>query len=74
MDNLLKTELLPKTYTKNNTVNDNYNCTICIEYFVDNSSTVLKTKWGHIFHYKFLKNLTYKILFAQNAQIVIALS
>ena len=44
MDNLLKTELLPKTYTKNNTVNDNYNCTICIEYFVDNSSTVLKTK------------------------------
>ena len=60
MDNLFKTELLPKIYTKNNTVNDNYNCTICMEDFIDNSSTVLTTKCGHTFHYKCFKNWTYK--------------
>ena len=60
MDNLFKTELLPITYSKNNTVNDNYNCTICMEDFVDNSSSVLTTKCGHTFHYKCFKNWTYK--------------
>ena len=60
MDNLFKTELLPITYTKNNTANDNYKCTICMEDFVENSSSVLTTKCGHTFHYKCFKNWTYK--------------
>jgi hypothetical protein len=60
VDSLFKTELSPKIYNKNNTVNDCYNCTICMEDFIDNKSIVATTKCGHIFHQKCLQNWVYK--------------
>ena len=60
MDNLFKTELLPKIYNKNNTTNDCYNCTICMEDYIDNKSVVVTTKCGHTFHQKCFKNWVYK--------------
>lgn len=60
MDNLFKTELLPYVYRKNNVVNDNYNCTICMEDFIDNSSKVITTKCGHTFHEQCFKKLINK--------------
>ena len=60
MDNLFQTELLPKIFNKNNAINDCYNCTICMEDFIDNSSVVITTKCGHTFHQKCFKNWAYK--------------
>ena len=60
VDDLFKTELLPTIYNKNNVINDCYNCTICMEDFIDNSSIIVKTKCGHIFHEKCFKKLIYK--------------
>ena len=60
MDNLFKTELLPKIYNKSNTINDCYNCTICMEDFIDNSSIVVTTKCGHTFHQLCIRNWAYK--------------
>ena len=60
MDNLFKTELLPYVYRKNNVVNDNYNCTICMEDFIDNSSKVITTKCRHTFHEQCFKKLINK--------------
>ena len=60
MENLFKTELLPKTYIKNNINNDCYNCTICMEDFVENSSKVITTKCGHTFHQKCFQEWTYR--------------
>jgi hypothetical protein len=60
VDSLFKTELSPKLYNKSNTVNDCYNCTICMEDFIDNKSIVATTKCGHIFHQKCLQNWVYK--------------
>ena len=60
IDNLFQTELSPKTFNKNNVINDCYNCTICMEDFIDNSSIVITTKCGHTFHQKCFKNWAYK--------------
>jgi hypothetical protein len=62
MDNLFKTELLPNVYKRNNVINDNYNCTICMEDFIDNSSMVITTKCGHTFHEQCFKKLINKNL------------
>lgn len=60
MDNLLKTELLPKKYHKNTVNNDEYNkCTICQEDFIDNNSIIITTKCGHTFHHTCFKNWAY---------------
>jgi hypothetical protein len=60
VDSLFKTELSPKLYNKSNTVNDCYNCTICMEDFINNKSIVATTKCGHTFHQKCLQNWIYK--------------
>ena len=60
VDSLFKTELSSKIYNKNNTVNECYNCTICMEDFIDNKSIVITTKCGHTFHQKCLQNWIYK--------------
>ena len=60
MDNLFKTELLPKKYNKYNSNNDYSNCTICMEDFIDNQSNVITSKCGHTFHQKCFKNWVYK--------------
>ena len=60
VDSLFKTELSSKIYNKNNTVNECYNCTICMEDFIDNKSIVVTTKCGHTFHQKCLQNWIYK--------------
>jgi hypothetical protein len=60
VDSLFKTELSPKLYNKNNTTNDCYNCTICMEDFINNKSIVATTKCGHTFHQKCLQNWIYK--------------
>lgn len=57
---MLNNELRPKTYNKNNFGNDCYNCTICMENFIDNSSVVITTKCNHCFHEKCFKNWVYK--------------
>ena len=64
MDILFKNELIPTLYNKNNTVNDCYNCTICLEDFKDSKSIIVTTKCKHSFHFKCFKNWVYKnILF-----------
>ena len=60
MNNLFQTELIPQKYNKSASINDCYNCTICMEDFVDNSSNVIITKCGHTFHDKCFKNWTFK--------------
>ena len=60
VDSLFKTELSSKIYNKNSTVNDCYNCTICMEDFIDNKSIVVTTKCGHTFHQKCFQNWIYK--------------
>lgn len=60
LDNLFKTEILPTKFNKNNVSNDCYNCTICMEDYIDNQSTVITTNCGHIFHQKCFKNWVYK--------------
>ena len=60
MDNLFRTEFLPKIYNKNNENNNCHNCTICMEDFINNSSKVLSTKCGHTFHHKCFKEWTYR--------------
>lgn len=60
VDSLFKAEFSPKIYNKNNIVNDCYNCTICMDDFIDNKSIVSTTKCGHTFHQNCLKNWIYK--------------
>ena len=60
MDILFKNELIPTIYNKKNTINDCYNCTICIEEFIDGSSKIVTTKCKHSFHFKCFKNWVYK--------------
>ena len=62
MDILFKNELIPIKYNKNNTVNDCYNCTICLEDFKDGSSIIVTTKCKHSFHFKCFKDWVYKNL------------
>ena len=57
MDELYKTELVSNIFKKSNVINDNYNCTICMEDFIDNSSMVITTKCGHTFHEQCFKKL-----------------
>lgn len=60
LDLMFKNELIPKIYNKNNVTNDCYNCTICMENFVDNSSKIVTTKCNHSFHEKCFKNWAFK--------------
>jgi len=60
LDLMFKNELIPTIYNKNNVINDCYNCTICMENFIDNSSIIVTTKCNHSFHEKCLKNWCFK--------------
>ena len=60
LDLMFKNEMTPKIYKKNNITNDCYNCTICMENFVDNSSIIVTTKCNHSFHEKCFKNWALK--------------
>ena len=57
---MFSTELRPTIFNKSNMTNDCYNCTICMEKFVDNSSLIVTTKCNHSFHENCFKNWTYK--------------
>ena len=60
LDNMFKNELIPKIYQEKNVTNDCYNCTICMEKFIDNTSTIITTKCNHSFHENCFKNWVYK--------------
>jgi len=60
VDILFKTDLLPTIYNKNNVIINCYKCTICMKNFIYNSSVIIKTKCGHIFHEKCFKKSIYK--------------
>ena len=60
MNNLFKTKIIPITYIKNNTVNDCYKCTICLEDFIDGSSVIIITECNHSFHFECFKNWVFK--------------
>jgi hypothetical protein len=60
LDLMFKNELIPSIYNKNNVINDCYNCTICMENFIDNSSIIVTTKCNHSFHEKCFKNWVFK--------------
>lgn len=57
---LFKNELRPKIYNRNSTSNGCYNCTICMENFIENSSVIITTKCNHSFHEKCFKNWAFK--------------
>ena len=60
VNNLFKKELTPKMYSKKDTINDCYKCTICLEDFKDGKSIIVTTKCGHSFHFICFKNWVYK--------------
>lgn len=60
LDAMFRTEFIPRTYNEKNVTNDCYNCTICMEKFIDNSSIIITTKCNHSFHEKCFKNWVYK--------------
>ena len=60
VDDLFKKELTPKMYSKKDTINDCYKCTICLEDFKDGKSIIVTTKCGHSFHFICFKNWVYK--------------
>ena len=60
LEQLFNTELIPTIYKKNKVTNDSYNCTICMENFVENKSIIVTTKCKHSFHQKCFKNWAYK--------------
>ena len=60
LNKLFKTKIIPKTYIKNNTVNDCYKCTICLEDFMDGSSIIITTECNHSFHFECFKNWVFK--------------
>lgn len=60
IDSMLNTELRPRIFNIRNMTNDCYNCTICMEKFVDNSSLIVTTKCNHSFHENCFKNWAYK--------------
>lgn len=60
LDSMFEMELTPKIFKKSNISNDCYNCTICMENFIDNSSVIITTKCNHNFHEKCFKNWAYK--------------
>ena len=60
LEQMFKTELFPQLYQKNRVTNDCYNCTICMENFVENKSVIITAKCNHSFHEKCFKNWAYK--------------
>ena len=60
LEQMFTTELLPRFYEKNNVINDCYNCTICMENFIEKKSVIITTKCNHSFHEKCFKNWAYK--------------
>jgi hypothetical protein len=60
LEQLFNTELTPTIYQKNKVTNDSYNCTICMENFIENKSVIVTTKCNHSFHQKCFKNWAYK--------------
>ena len=60
LEQLFNTELIPTIYKKNKVTNDSYNCTICMENFVENKSIIVTTKCKHSFHQKCFKIWAYK--------------
>ena len=60
INNLFKTELIPKIYFKKDNINDNFKCTICLEEFKEGLSEILTTKCNHTFHLICFKDWVYK--------------
>lgn len=60
MNNLFKTELVPKIYDKTKASNDCQNCTICLEDFKDGLSKIVTTNCKHSFHFECFKNWVFK--------------
>ena len=55
MEILYQNELETKIYNKKMAINNCYNCAICKENFIENSSQIIITKCNHIFHSNCLK-------------------
>lgn len=60
INNLFKTELIPKIYFKKDNINDNFKCTICLEEFKEGLSEILTTRCNHTFHLICFKDWVYK--------------
>ena len=56
MQNLYMNELSPKIYYRNDFMNENYKCTICLENLKEGSSFITTTKCGHKFHFNCFKD------------------
>ena len=60
INNLFKTELIPKIYFKKDNINDNIKCTICLEEFKEGLSEIVTTRCNHTFHLICLKDWIHK--------------
>ena len=63
INNLFKTILTPKLYSKINDINDCIKCTICQENFKERSSFIVTTKCKHSFHFNCFKKWVYKNIY-----------